>query len=440
MTVCPTCQSLDPKAPLSKERVVRLRNPYGSRLQETSTDHRLIDEYGLGRVALVDRSFEEITESSKAGCNFCDLLVRICLELGIDGDEINLFLENGINPRVTVWHREKKRSSFELFVSEGAKSCLESFRALLTSAYIGREDFDGLFRPLRPVSSHPRSPQALDFLKMHLSNCVKEHPDCHMDEYMPPRLIDVDFGPDRCRLVETENLEKQPYTALSYCWGSYSGQRFMTTNGNIQSRQSSIELKSFPLCLRDGILLTKMLGIKYLWIDALCIIQDSLQDWQRQVGLMSYVYQNAYLVIAAGSSSESCISFLETGPRPVPINVTFNHLGKSGTISCMCLDGSGIHESYERMYGGCDPLDGRAWTLQERILSTRLINFSKTELQWTCKTKKSCEAAHTDSSYHNVVLQTVQESSSAYNFWHKEVMEISCRNLTYVSNLIFFLR
>jgi len=145
---------------------------------------------------------------------------------------------------------------------------------------------------------------------------------------------------------------------------------------------------------------------------------------------MSDVYRSANLVIAAGSSKFSDDSFLETGNRPRGVVIPFSHLGHSGKVYCAPFPASGIHEDYRGIYGGYDPLFWRAWTLQECILTIRLIVFSSTELQWVCRKHMICEAGHRDSTQHYYSMYSITEAADAFHYWHDQVMEYTRRRMT----------
>lgn len=101
-------------------------------------------------------------------------------------------------------------------------------------------------------------------------------------------------------------------------------------------------------------------------------------------------------------------------------------LGDSQPLDCM--------KTYEGFYGNPDPLDKRGWTLQERLLVTRLVNYSTSELQWVCKTGFRCEGGHQDSPQHNISIHAVTRRSEAYAFWQDTVKKCSYRNLSYAKD------
>jgi hypothetical protein len=250
---------------------------------------------------------------------------------------------------------------------------------------------------------------------------------------MPPRLLRL--SPSGCRVISTKDMGIEPYVALSYCWGRVAGLRnYRTVRENLVTNMSFVAQDELPLAIQDAMTLTRLLHIKYLWIDALCIVQDDTSDWEIHVAEMGVIYRHAHLVIAAGSSSHSNESFLATPDRPCPLGLDFAHNGESGRVFCRKFQGAGIHENYEGMYGGCDPLDLRGWTLQERILATRVVIFSSTELQWVCKGSRTCEANHGDTNQQDLTVYGLTNATDTYAFWHRLVKEYSRRHLSYASD------
>lgn len=123
----------------------------------------------------------------------------------------------------------------------------------------------------------------------------------------PTRLIDV----EQMRLVVTaqhgdifgsSDHRAPPYLALSHCWAD-STHILPTKKDNFSQYCDEIPLQAFPAACRDAIRLTRALGFRYLWIDALCIIQDDRADWASEFSSMADAYANAFLAIAPRRSS-----------------------------------------------------------------------------------------------------------------------------------------
>ena len=129
-----------------------------------------------------------------------------------------------------------------------------------------------------------------------------------------------------------------------------------------------------PRTIQDAVRITRRLGFEYIWIDALCIIQGESEDWAHESSRMSQIYGNASLTLAADLAPSSDYGILR--PR-----TTF-HSHNFGPSQEYCLHNSGLGWAdvpYE-------PLGQRGWSLQERILSTRILHFLYFQIAWECKT------------------------------------------------------
>lgn len=218
--------------------------------------------------------------------------------------------------------------------------------------------------PLSKIQNQrlPRLEPSLQQARKWLQDCLETHSKCRtLGITEPPtRLIDVgadgDLDPpflccpskgDNNAVGSETSNDLEPvnyqYTALSYCWGKAGNIR--TTSANIVARKIGIPWSEIPLTILDAILLTRWLGIRYIWIDALCIIQEGPDgDWSTESGKMADVYGNSYLTIAAaysrdvqgGMFHDVKASRLGSNPRTVPLQN--------------------------------EPLYARGWALQERML------------------------------------------------------------------------
>ena len=163
-------------------------------------------------------------------------------------------------------------------------------------------------KPLTFVSDDPaatsikRRPPITDFGSHHAYRVIQEwidvcehsHVGCEKieDTFLPTRLLDVcDHNSSRVlHLVKPPKGTKGKYLALSYCWG-VRGQRVVLTLEKLNSGVVEFPLASLPQAFQDAIFVTRQLGYKYLWMEALCIIQDGDggDDFQQEGGLMGEV-------------------------------------------------------------------------------------------------------------------------------------------------------
>ena len=128
--------------------------------------------------------------------------------------------------------------------------------------------------------------------------------------YLPLRVIDIgdEVRSQRLRLHITERNERGFYATLSYRWGSKVPLR--TTQRTLKRHMQSLEFQNLPQTFQDAIRVTRLLGIRYLWIDSLCIIQDDHQDWLNQAAEMGSIYQHSLVTIAVHSAQNSSEGFL----------------------------------------------------------------------------------------------------------------------------------
>lgn len=184
---------------------------------------------------------------------------------------------------------------------------------------------------------------------------------------------------DRLYLYSFDKLTKpHPYATLSYCWGD-PGQQILTVNDNLpEFVDQGIPLSILPRSIRDAVTVTQRLGIRFLWVDALCIVQDD--DGYKNLGIshMADIYRNADITISAASASNVADGFLEqretwSGEGLAPIWLPW---GAGGCI--------GLYHNLMPALRVHDPIHERAWTLQETLLSSRLLVYSKQHHNYAC--------------------------------------------------------
>lgn len=203
---------------------------------------------------------------------------------------------------------------------------------------------------------------------------------------VPSRLIDVrpSREPTRCRLMNTsDGLEHQgSYVALSYCWGP--AQVGVTTSDNLNTRLAQLLESELSRTAQDAIRVTRKLGHRYLWIDAVCIVQDSEDDKTQELARMSEIYTHAAVTIVAASSASSADGFLK--PRHTPTDaLQIPFWAPDGQLGSAHM---GIFiESKDRLGWRAEVLNTRAWTLQEQLLSPRLLIYASHTLQFQCNTR-----------------------------------------------------
>ncbi|KAK2015912.1 HET-domain-containing protein [Colletotrichum eremochloae] len=247
-------------------------------------------------------------------------------------------------------------------------------------------------------------------MKSWLEDCVANHSVCKARQanyhYMPTRVLDIGapgspWPPSHIRIVHTKDIiedEKKEYMTLSHCWGKEPFVQ-LTAKDFLEFTTVGIPWKNSPRAspkdiysnknFVEAIETTRKLGIQYIWIDSLCIIQHSKEDWNTEAKLMHKVYRNSYCNLAA-VDSEDCHGGLfrdrnyDVLPsRYVPGSSSHRFGGRNWRVlSSELWD--------EVLLGG--PLYTRGWVFQERMLSPRLLQFGQDQMFWDCATISACEA------------------------------------------------
>lgn len=216
---------------------------------------------------------------------------------------------------------------------------------------------------------------------------------------MPKRLLRIGSSGYSVRLVEGIPTSES-YVALSHCWKSSRPQK--TTRSNIGENLKSIPLSNMSPTLRDAVIVTRWLRVRYIWIDSLCIIQDDDKDWESQAAKMGTIFQNAYVTIAAHVDKTSSFDNGFLGHNGV---FKFNHSGAMNRDvfvrnSLQHTLSASYHNYYttDRLNQSAivpllqEGLWGRGWCFQERLLSSRVINFfPNEEIVFECFEGTRCE-------------------------------------------------
>ncbi|KAK1756693.1 heterokaryon incompatibility protein-domain-containing protein [Echria macrotheca] len=239
--------------------------------------------------------------------------------------------------------------------------------------------YDISTRPIRVQITPDTFRQARGWMQ----KCLETHEMCPKPgRTMPTRLVHLvnTQGGPKVRLCKTNTLtDPVPYAALSYCWG---GPQPLTL---LQSNQSTFLTDGFSLdslskSVQDALHTAAELSIPHLWVDSLCIIQDDLDDVAREIAAMPRIYRNAHVTLKASRAKSSADGFLTDRPETDRPHLCFklSHRGSKHKLGSVVL----LSQDEERID---EPLDTRAWALQERILSPRVLDFATRHVGWICR-------------------------------------------------------
>ncbi|KAF5702098.1 hypothetical protein FGLOB1_9825 [Fusarium globosum] len=232
----------------------------------------------------------------------------------------------------------------------------------------------------------PASHNDLDFIRLAkgwLDSCCQTHVKCQNSspEYRPTRLIEI-VGNSSVRLIYPKTLpvESIQYIAFSHCWGKVEAIKLLEKN--VDRFRLGISNHELPNSYQEAIQFSLRIGFKYIWIDSLCIIQDSLLDWMQEAKDMKQVYEHAIMNLCSATASDSTgTSFVarrQSLLRPMRVKV-------HGEVFQLLCDGL-----LEDDITYCT-LRSRAWVYQEWYLSKRSLVMGSHQLWWHCREKLACE-------------------------------------------------
>ncbi|KAF7885879.1 uncharacterized protein EAF02_004388 [Botrytis sinoallii] len=339
-------------------------------------------EGGWEHTAVRPCSLFELEASTRAGCKFCAFLIQRLK----DRELVELFrkIENRVlllggssmsflsiqnwctNPKQLLWLNLPGK------VCNNCNKGIAFGQAILSS-----------FLPVS-VDCYDQLPNVISTANNWLSRCIQKHEGCksNNDGILPTRLIFI--AGESPRLVFTADYqERLRYAALSHCWGSHRA--IVLTSENVGQLMREISREVLPKTFKDAINITKKLGIDYLWIDSLCIIQNDDSDWQKESALMSSIYGGSVITIAASSardSTEGC--FLKPSNFSGGLRVRITDGGRERVQDFQC------EEEYERSTLRAH-LGTIAWALQEKVLSPRTIHFGDRGAFWECRSSIASE-------------------------------------------------
>jgi hypothetical protein len=259
--------------------------------------------------------------------------------------------------------------------------------------------------PQRQEPPSTSSEECFQRARQWISDCFKNHALCGGDKpsLLPTRILDVGEGPTAdptyVKLIEAPG-RKERYIALSHCWGGT--QPLTTTAATLSAHKGGIAFDCLPKTFQDAVRITRRLGIRYLWIDSLCIIQDSAEDWQMEASRMALVYRNSWLTVSATLSSSpttGCFSSNQAttvqATNDNTLAVLFPDAVKLRQALRLCLRFPRMHPDLGQYARERDnepfPLLSRAWAYQERLLAPRVLHFGPQELFWECMQNLDCE-------------------------------------------------
>ncbi|KAH8719524.1 hypothetical protein GQ44DRAFT_712203 [Phaeosphaeriaceae sp. PMI808] len=275
-----------------------------------------------------------ITASAKGGCPGCEFFVKII------GQSIDRYIDQEVH--IFLQRRRANRSRVYLMIAdeklrviqvEGLRICNSYGVEPTISAEYNEEDEE--FG--RVVAAHAADTHCLDLAKEWFHRCASSH-----------------------------------------------GSIFMTTQDTFEDHVSGFSMSTLPKLLQEAVKLVRNFGLRWIWIDAICIVQGNSKDWSGESALMADVYGNATFTICTDHASSTDEGLLI--PRDLPVSPCFG----PNDLDTFCFQR--ISNDWEGMCG--QALYRRGWAFQERILAPRTIHFLNDQIAWECNTTLYQEGFH----------------------------------------------
>ncbi|KAH9874896.1 hypothetical protein J1614_004384 [Plenodomus biglobosus] len=219
-------------------------------------------------------------------------------------------------------------------------------------------------------------------------------------EALPTRILELDLGDNSMdvRLRSGEDVQAESYNILSYRWDP--SQPLVTTTLNLMCHLERIPWASLSILFQEAINITRTIGIRALWMDALCIVQDDQEDWERESQNMSSYNGNTCLTISASASHSPKNSILLRLPSKCILN-------KVPTLEYVHVQKIPVHFNlratrFKTSNPKCIPLLRRAWAY-ERLLSRRILHLGPEGAVWEYRKASWCECSQRPDLWHGLL-------------------------------------
>ncbi|KAM6530225.1 hypothetical protein FALCPG4_008350 [Fusarium falciforme] len=379
-------------------------------------------------------TFQRIDEALALGCLRCVFTVN-CLK----ACPTTASIDYSLIERAKAW--KMHNLIFVLVKDEGSETGLRSIDLELFSPQEGNApDILQISTVRKTLIGDTASKNSFAMISSWMNECLQMHPDCAKTEQItrekgkfPARLLDLTNG----KAVLRESIRPDRYICLSHCWGK-TAHMALTTKKTFKDHLVAIDWDCLTQTFQDAITICRRLGIFFLWIDSLCIIQDCDEDWKREAALMGSIYESAFLTIAATKASDSSGGcFSKAGPgfigSPVPGHPGWLVREQPTKFPATWFDLDNESSGF--------PLLSRAWVYQEMRLSRRVLHFCSAEIMWECRSAKRSESGisneYRDSEEPHFYPGTGKIEVGEYThldcagLWRQTVREFSRLNITF---------
>ncbi|KAE9574063.1 hypothetical protein CGMCC3_g9920 [Colletotrichum fructicola] len=374
----------------------------------------------MGTEASHHPSLESLRRSMEAGCHICTTFWALhSSKLRKPSDDADIEWDCEFDTTSLLFHGNWPYGGF---LAERIGVC-PNFKGRNSSwedeAVFFLSKKNPAFQP-KELSRRTDSESTFSIAKQWIDRCFNEHKKCNPPlqkdaARFPTRLLDCGHPDDPAALVRlvisAERTIREPFMTLSHCWGS--ADCLVLTTDNIDAFRREIPTEQLPQLYRDAISTTRRLGVRYLWIDSLCIIQrgDEKADWLVESTLMDQVYSNSYCNIAAVDAPDANHSLFATRNTKAftPQIVQGTYDASVGEYKVSAFQGFMQHLNDSA-------INSRGWVFQERTLSPRVLYFGEWQIAWECcsrQTTEGFESFDNHEAYSNVVTFHLMEPDTA---------------------------
>jgi len=405
---------------IGEDGVARLAFPE-SKIESRPTNWmagREFVEYLPGyRLVRLDWKLEEIfpdmphlSRSCQLDCMFCQVLhgwlqetlateaefypeitgaLSLIAYLALEGEGIEGLVVEATYQISFAEHESVVRAMFPIEAGSGTSYNLIKCGFLLTN-YLSKDCGEWFGAETARETSY-LAPVNIRRIRQLLGHCTSK---CHPEtssSFMPTRLIDVGHNESAVpRLVlssDIHEIEPTKYAALSYCWGDETDaeSQFKTETSTLEQRCEGLPSEFMTPTTNDAITLAKAIGLRYLWIDALCIIQDDKDDWSHESSQMGLVYRHAFVTFCSLNSNSCHESFLHRAPAiAIPFQSNIRKVVKGSYLIRLRPASLKMGRTKYRRDYLLSAWNTRCWTYQEEEMSTRLLLFGSLRMHFAC--------------------------------------------------------
>jgi len=335
---------------------------------------------------------EALSKSAKDGCQLCGLIAG-ALRAYNANNKYTIFIVRENEGRFFVALEHDVVAQFCFCLSDLSDNSLTvSTPTKETKLIWCKEDSTSAKwpydRPKVVPNGFAYSEENTALIKSWVSRCLEHHNKCAIarsPKPLPKRVLDIGVSGDTVTLYVAKG-EVEQYATLSYCWGTTIPLK--TTAANFGSLCGGIALNDFPETLKESILVARSLGFRYIWIDALCIVQDDPLDWAEQASAMTDIYQQGALNICASYSHDNDSGLILSLSQYTSRVATYTKTSATSAFGHIYVVSGPCRDDHDSIFefktvSGC--LWKRGWAFQENLVSPASVYYTYQGLEWGCR-------------------------------------------------------